>query len=196
MPLKPTIKPAPADFNRDPLTGEPGAHPVGADIGAATGAATGASIGMGAGPVGAAIGAVVGGFIGGYAGKGVAEGIDPTAEDAYWRENHPAQSFADDGADYESYASAYRTGFTGYREGRSFAEREADLRMEYEGGPQRSEAQAANSNEEMPTSPPPLKWDKARNAAQAAYERLASGEGGARVEPPATPLPTQGGATA
>lgn len=195
MPLKPIIKSASRDLNRDPLTGEPGAHPVGTAIGAATGAATGASIGMGAGPVGAAIGAAVGGFIGGYAGKGVAEGIDPTAEDAYWRKNHRKQPFAQDGTGYDSYAAAYRTGYSGYREGRSFADREADLRMEYEGGPQKAEAES-NSNQEMPTSPPPLQWEKARSAAQAAYDRLARGEDGVRLEPPDPLLPKQGGGTA
>ncbi len=74
--------------NRDPITGTPGAHPVGTGVGAAGGAAAGAAIGAVAGPVGAAVGLVAGGVVGGLAGKGVAEKIDPTAQDAYWRDNY------------------------------------------------------------------------------------------------------------
>ena len=68
------------DENRDPLSGEPGAHPVGTGLGAAAAgaAAMGAAAGLGAGPVGAAIGAAVGAVAGGLAGKGIAEQIDPT----------------------------------------------------------------------------------------------------------------------
>ena len=78
-----TDKPG-ADANRDPITGEPGAHPVGTGLGtAAGGAAAGAAAGLAAGPVGAAVGAVVGGVAGGLAGKGIAESINPTVEEAY-----------------------------------------------------------------------------------------------------------------
>ncbi len=74
------------DSNPDPITGQPGAHPVGTGVGAAVaGAAAGAAGGLIGGPVGAAVGAVIGGVAGGLAGKGVAESIDPTVEDGYWR---------------------------------------------------------------------------------------------------------------
>ena len=67
--------------NRDPITGTPGAHPVGTGVGAlAGGAAAGAAVGTVAGPVGTAIGAAVGAVAGGLAGKGVAEEIDPTVD--------------------------------------------------------------------------------------------------------------------
>ena len=73
--------------NRDPLSGEKGAHPIGTGVGAAAaGAAAGAAGGMMAGPAGAAVGAVIGAVAGGLAGKGVAESIDPTVETKYWRE--------------------------------------------------------------------------------------------------------------
>lgn len=69
--------------NRDPLTGTPGAHPVGTGVGAlAGGAATGAAVGTVAGPVGTAIGAAVGAVAGGLAGKGIAEEVDPTVDPA------------------------------------------------------------------------------------------------------------------
>ncbi len=65
--------------NRDPITGEPGAHPVGTALGATAGAvAAGAAVGSVAGPVGTVVGAAVGAVAGGLAGKGVAEQVDPT----------------------------------------------------------------------------------------------------------------------
>ena len=105
--------------NLDPITGEPGAHPVGTGIGAAGGGAAGAAIGAAAGPVGAVIGSIIGAVAGGLAGKGVAENIDPTAEEAFWRANHGQQPYAK-GRGYPEYESAYRTGVSGYADGRTF----------------------------------------------------------------------------
>ena len=66
-------------MNRDPITGEPGAHPVGTAVGATAGAvAAGAAVGSVAGPVGTVVGAAIGAVAGGAAGKGVAETVDPT----------------------------------------------------------------------------------------------------------------------
>ena len=53
----------PLDSNPDPITGEPGAHPVGTGLGAAGGAIAGAAIGTIGGPVGMAAGAVIGAVI-------------------------------------------------------------------------------------------------------------------------------------
>ena len=94
------------DANNDPLTGEPGAHPVGVGVGAvAGGMAAGAAVGTVAGPVGTAVGAAVGAVAGGLVGKGVAEGIDPTAEDAYWRENYRSRDYAN-GRSYDDFGPA------------------------------------------------------------------------------------------
>jgi hypothetical protein len=167
--------PAPPDPNRDPLTGEPGCHPVGTSIGAATGGATGAAIGLGAGPVGVVIGTVVGAIVGGYAGREVAEGIDPTLEDAYWRENHPAQPYAKENRTYDDYASAYRTGYTGFRRDQSFEEREADLRRTYEEPLPKAPAgtqNIASSQNVTDHSSSRLSWEEVRQAARAAYQRL------------------------
>ncbi len=66
-------------LNRDPLSGEAGAHPIGTGVGAAAGGiAAGAAVGSVAGPVGTVVGAAVGAVAGGLAGKGVAETVDPT----------------------------------------------------------------------------------------------------------------------
>lgn len=175
-----TPQPAPErDRNEDPITGEPGSHPVGTGVGAAAGGASGAAIGAAGGPVGAAVGAVIGAIAGGYAGKGVAEAIDPTAEDAYWREHHGNQPYADKERDYDDYMAAYRAGYTGYRRGQTFEEREADLKLQYENGPQNreeSKVRVGHVPDPEPTSEgTPLEWNKAREAARAAYERVHRG---------------------
>ena len=48
-------------MGRDPITGEPGSHPVGTGVGASGGAMTGAAVGTAvAGPVGTVVGAAIG----------------------------------------------------------------------------------------------------------------------------------------
>lgn len=213
MPAEPTPNtPRESDRNPDPITGEPGAHPVGTGVGAAAGGATGAAIGSAVGPIGTAIGAVVGAVVGGLAGKGVAEMIDPTAEDTYWREKHWSQPYADRTRPYEAYAPAYRAGVTGYREGQTFEEREAELRMEYEGRAPEARAgaglpggdpapkpgamprdsstdpvrddDARRAAGAMQSQMSALRWGDAREAARAAYERVRRGEA-QRVNPEA-----------
>lgn len=148
------------DANRDPITGAPGSHPVGTGIGAAAGgAATGAAVGSVAGPVGTVAGIAAGAVVGGLAGKGIAEAIDPTAEEAYWREHHSEQTFARDRS-YDEYSPAYRTGYEGYSRyattGRTFEQSEADLQRDYE--------------KYRGTSP--LAWAEAREAARAAWHKV------------------------
>jgi hypothetical protein len=146
------------DSNPDPITGEPGSHPVGTGVGAAGAGATGAAIGAAVGgPVGAVVGAAAGAIAGGLAGKGVAEAIDPTAEDAYWRENHARQAYAGSDA-YDDYSGAYRTGYEGagrYAD-QDFTSAESSLRADYE----RTKAGAG------------VAWEKAKHATRAAYERV------------------------
>jgi uncharacterized protein YcfJ len=147
------------DANRDPITGTPGAHPVGTGVGAAAGgAATGAAIGTVAGPVGTAIGMAVGAVVGGLIGKGVAEKIDPTVEDGYWRTNYRTRNYVDKGSAYETYQPAYRTGYEGYSRhaGKPFSEVESDLQQNY----------YANRGTSS------LDWDKAKPATRDAWDRL------------------------
>ena len=180
MPTNPSQPPTP-QLNPDPITGEPGSHPVGTGVGATAGGAMGAALGAIGGPIGVALGVVIGAVVGGLAGKGVAEVMDPTVEDAYWRKHHHAQTYAKPGSTYEDFAPAYRTGYGGYRLGKTFDEREADLRMEYEGGPQKAEAEAAIDAPRTESIFPAkqrksLPWDDAREAARAAYERVSQAE--------------------
>lgn len=146
------------DLNPDPITGEPGSHPVGTGLGAAGGAATGAAIGSAAGPIGTLVGGAVGAIAGGLAGKGVAEAIDPTAEDAYWRENHARTDYAGPDESYDDYAPAYRAGYNGYasRGDRDFVQAEAELRDTWE------TTKGASR----------LTWEKAKHASRAAWDRV------------------------
>lgn len=165
------------DANRDPITGTPGAHPVGVGIGtAAGGAAAGAAAGAVAGPVGAVAGAVVGGLIGGLAGKGVAESMNPTVEDAYWREAHADEPYYDQAYAYEDYAPAYRTGYEGasrYAAASSFTDAEPKLRDDY----LRNRGASA------------LEWDTARSATRSAWDRVVerdASDPGVVSNPPST----------
>ena len=146
------------DANRDPITGTPGAHPVGTGVGAAGGAAAGAAIGSVGGPIGAAVGVVVGAVAGGLAGKGVAEKIDPTVEDGYWKANYSKRPYAAKDVRYETYQPAYRAGYEGYGRypGKTYEDAEPSLRKEYE----RSKASSA------------LPWEKAKHATRDAWNRL------------------------
>jgi hypothetical protein len=65
--------------NTDPITGEPGAHPVSTGVGAAGGGITGVALDAAiGGPIGAAVGTVVGGIAAAYGAHGVAEAMNPT----------------------------------------------------------------------------------------------------------------------
>jgi uncharacterized protein YcfJ len=99
------------NLNRDPITGEPGSHPVGTGLGSAGGAAAGAAVGALGGPIGMAVGGVIGAVAGGLVGHEVAEGLDPTAEDAYWRENFRDEPHNRRDLDYQDYESAYHADY-------------------------------------------------------------------------------------
>lgn len=128
--------------NPDPITGAHGAHPIGVGIGAAVGgvaagvgagAAIGAMTGTVAGPVGTVVGAAVGAIVGGLAGKGVAEVMDPTVEQAYWRANYSDRPYVGSNGKFEDYGPAYGLGasaFSLYR-GRSFDDAESDLSRDW-----------------------------------------------------------------
>ena len=128
---KPTAKNERRDSNRDPISGAPGSHPVGTGVGAvAGGVAAGAAVGSVAGPVGTAIGAAAGAIAGGLAGKGIAEMIDPTQEDAYWRDNYTSRPYVDSNLTYDDdYRPAYLYGVDSYTQysDRDFDEIESDL---------------------------------------------------------------------
>ena len=166
------------DDHRDPLSGEPGAHPVGAGVGAAVGGgiggaalgaaaavasgmAAGSAMGTVAGPIGTVVGAIAGGIAGGLAGKRIAESIDPTAEDAYWRQQFKKRPYYENGAKYEDYQPAYQHGWESHAEyaGRPYTEAEADLERDW---------QEKNHG---------LNWNKAKHAVRDAWDRIDASHG-------------------
>src|SRR5262249_4301904 len=74
------------DLNRDPIPEEPGSHPIGTGIGAVGGAVAGAAAG---------------------------EAVNPTAEEAFWRENYDKEPYYEQGRTFDDYGPAYRLGLSG-----------------------------------------------------------------------------------
>jgi len=98
--------------NRDPITGEPGSHPLGTGVGAVGGVAAGAAVGAAiGGPVGAVVGGAVGAVAGGAAGHAMGEAVDPTVEAGYWKENYSKRPYYRAGKEYSEYEPAYRYGW-------------------------------------------------------------------------------------
>lgn len=139
------------DMNRDPISGEPGSHPVGTGVGSAGGAAAGAAIGAIGGPIGALIGGAIGAIAGGAAGHTAGEAIDPTGEERYWKTQHKPDEWND-------YGPAYKYGWdtrTNTRD-RNWDDRlEGDLRDGWE--------KAKGTSK--------LTWDKAKMATKGAWDR-------------------------
>lgn len=145
--------------DRSSITDAPGAHPVGTGVGAiAGGLAAGAAVGTVAGPLGTMVGAVVGAVAGGLAGSGIAEMIDPAAEEEYWRDNYGNRPYVASGAAFDDYGPAYRYGVDSYGkwEGGDFEELEPKLRDDWE---------SARGNSR-------LEWHDARHATRDSWERL------------------------
>ncbi|HWI84622.1 PA2169 family four-helix-bundle protein [Ramlibacter sp.] len=145
------------DLNRDPITDEPGAHPIGTGVGAAGGAVAGAAAGAIGGPIGVAVGGVVGAVVGGLAGKAAAEAVNPTAEEAHWRENYTREPYYEQGRSFDDYGPAYRLGVTSRtRDQGDWTAAEPRLASEWES------SRGTSS----------LDWEQARPASRAAWERI------------------------
>lgn len=149
------------DSNPDPITGEPGAHPVGVAGGGTGGALAGAAIGAAVGgPVGAVVGGTIGAVAGAAAGKAAAESVNPTEEERYWRENYKSRPYFQGGRDFDYYAPAYRYGWESASRmdyhGRRFEDVESDLATNW------TRAQGNVRNE----------WSDVRGATRDAFERV------------------------
>lgn len=149
-----------AGANRDPITGAPGAHPVGTGLGAAAGGiAAGATAGtLAAGPVGTAVGAAIGAIVGGLGGKAIAEHYDPTVEEGYWRGSYEGEPYYQSGMTFDDYAPAYRLG--GESRAGMGTERFDDV-----------EGQLAERYDEI-RGESRLDWENAKHATRAAWDRL------------------------
>ncbi len=132
---------------------------MGTGIGAAAAGAAGAAIGAVGGPVGMAIGAVVGAVAGGLAGKGIAESVNPSAEDEYWRANHATRPYYQKDYTYDTdYQPAYRHGWeshTRYSD-KEFDDVEPHLAKEW------NDAKGSSK----------LNWERAKAATRDAWDRV------------------------
>lgn len=147
--------------NRDPLTGEPGSHPVGTGTGSAGGALAGAAVGaVVGGPVGAVVGGAIGAVAGGAAGHTAGEAVNPTVEGAYWRENFAKRPYYQKGRTYGDYEPAYRHGWESAGDSsfksRKFQDVEPDL--------QRSWKERSTTGG--------MDWSEAREASRDAWSRV------------------------
>jgi hypothetical protein len=146
------------ETHRDPITHEPGAHPVGTGLGAASAGAAGAAIGgVIGGPIGAAVGAAAGAIAGGLAGHGAAESVNPTAEDEFWQKNYSTRPYARSDAGYEEFRPAYRYGWESrvHHSGRDWTDVESEL----------------GENWDRVRGSSRLHWDEARQATRDAFQR-------------------------
>jgi hypothetical protein len=156
---KPDAHTKEVDRNEDPISGAPGAHPIGTGAGAASGAAAGAAIGtVVGGPIGLAVGGVTGAIVGGLTGKGVAEAVNPTEEYKYWRENYASRTYATAGTNYDTFQPAYRYGWESRsrHDGKEWRDVEKDLGAGWD---------KARGNSKMA-------WNDAKGATHDAWDRM------------------------
>jgi hypothetical protein len=154
------------DRNPDPITKAPGAHPIGTGLGAAAGGAAGiggaiaagAAMGTAAGPIGTATGAAIGAVVGGLVGKGMAEGINPTEEHAYWRSTYRSRPYVQADAPYDEFAPAYQYGWESQQ--RYAGQRWEDVEDELSRGWERARGKSR------------LSWGQAKSAARDAWARV------------------------
>ena len=92
------------------------------------------------------------------AGKGIAEKIDPSAEEAYWRTQYLREPYYERGYTFDDYYPGYRTGWEGRARyaGRKYEDVERNLQRDY----QRNRGSSQ------------LEWGKNRHAVRAAWERF------------------------
>lgn len=147
------------DPNRDPLSDESGSHPVGTGVGAAGGAVAGAAAGMAAGPLGMAVGGAVGAVVGGLAGSAAAEAVNPTHEEAHWRERYTQEPYYEQGRSFDDYGPAYRYG----------AQSRTSFQEDWDTAASRLE-----SGWDSARGGSALSWQQAQPASRAAWERADS----------------------
>lgn len=146
------------DMNRDPISGEPGSHPVGTGVGGAGGAAAGAAVGAAFGPIGALVGGAIGAVAGGAAGHAAGEAIDPTTEAEYWESEYRNREYTPEKADWNDYHPAYKYGWEARTKHR---DREWTDRVESE----------LSQNWKRERSNSSLEWDQAKHAVRDAWDR-------------------------
>ena len=121
------------------------------------------------GPAGALVGAAIGAIAGGLVGHNVSEGISPTDEDAYWRDNYRSRPYVNADRTYEDYQHAYKYGWEARSEHaeHSWDQVEKDLEHSWNKEKGRDSKQT---------------WDDVKHAVRDAWHRVSK-------EIPAEPLP-------
>jgi hypothetical protein len=145
-------------MNRDPISGEPGSHPVGTGVGSASGAAVGAAFGAPFGPIGALIGGAIGAVAGGAAGHAAGEKIDPTGEAEYWKHNYNSRPYFQKTDTWDDYEPAYRYGWESRAQHR---DRNWDDKLEND----------LKAGWEKTKGTSQLAWDRAKNAVRDSWDR-------------------------
>ena len=109
-------------------------HVIGTGTGAVAGAVAGAAVGAVGGPLGMAVGAAVGSILGGGAGDSLAEVVNPTVYEDYWKENYLAAPYYVAGREWTDYEPAYKLGYSAYgsNSGRTFDDIEGDLQRNWD----------------------------------------------------------------
>lgn len=148
-------------IDKDPLTKDPissaaDTHPIGTGVGAVGGLAVGAAIGSALGPLGALAGASIGAVSGAIAGRGIAEGIDPDAETAYWQRRYRDEPYYQSEYAFDDYAPAYGLGWRMYAPDATFETAEHRMSADWE---------RERGNSKLP-------WENARDAARASWDRV------------------------
>jgi uncharacterized protein (TIGR02284 family) len=92
-------------------------------------------------------------------GIGAAEGVNPAAEEAHWRENFKREPYYEQGRSFDDYGPAYRLGVSG--------------RTRYEGDWESAEPKLASQWQSSRGSSS-LSWQQAQPASRAAWERIDS----------------------
>jgi hypothetical protein len=146
------------DMNRDPISGEPGSHPVGTGVGGAGGAALGAALGAPFGPIGALIGGAIGAVAGGAAGHAAGEKIDPTGESEYWKHNYQSRPYFDKANTWDDYEPAYRYGWESRSQHRDRGW-DTNLESDLERGWDKAKGKSQ------------MAWSNAKNAVRDAWDR-------------------------
>lgn len=140
----------------DGISGAGDTHPVGTGVGAVGGAVAGAALGSAAGPMGSLTGAMIGTVVGAIAGKGIAEGVNPEAEEKFWKENYQNESYHKPGHTFDDYGPAYQLGWKRYSANDSFTSAEAAMEKDW-------------ATERGPST---LEWSDAKPAAKAGWDRI------------------------
>lgn len=155
--MKPSEENEKEPVENDDAKYAPESHTVGAEVGAVSGGMAGATLGTAlGGPAGLVAGATLGAAVGAIAGFGIAEGIDPQAEQEYWQKHHRDEAYFESEYTFEDYGPAYQLGWQHYSPHTNFETAEEKLSSIWSQG--RSNSQ--------------LNWDKAREAAKASWQKV------------------------